>query len=44
LTLEELEAVNGARINFAFSELGRSGAAEEKFEKLMNPLSSIEMF
>ena len=44
LTLEELEADNGAWINFAFSELGRSGAAGEKFEKLMNTLSSIEMF
>ncbi len=44
LTLEELEADNGAWINFAFSELGRSGAAGEKFEKLMNTLSSIDMF
>lgn len=44
LTLDELEADNGAWINFAFSELGRSGAAGEKFEKLMNTLSSIEMF
>lgn len=43
-TLDELEADNGAWINFAFSELGRSGAAGEKFEKLMNTLSSIEMF
>lgn len=43
-TLEDLEADNGAWINFAFSELGRSGAAGEKFEKLMNTLSSIEMF
>jgi len=44
ISLEELEADNGAWINFAFSELGRSGAAGEKFEKLMNTLSSIEMF
>lgn len=43
-SLNELEAENGAWINFAFSELGRSGAAGEKFEKLMNTLSSIEMF
>lgn len=44
LTLEDLEADNGAWINFTFSELGRSGAAGEKFEKLMNTLSSIELF
>lgn len=42
-TVEALEADNGAWINFAFSELGRSGHAGKTFERLMNTLSSEKL-
>ncbi len=42
--LEELESQNGPFIDFAFSELGRSGKAGHFFEKLMSTLSNKELF
>lgn len=39
-SVEDLEADNGSWIDFAFSELGRSGEAGERFEQLMTTLSS----
>jgi len=41
-TLNQLEAENGNWIDFAFSELGRSGEAGEYFTELMATLSSEE--
>lgn len=41
--LNSLELENGAWIDFAFSQLGRSGEAGSYFEKLMATLSSKEL-
>lgn len=41
--LEELESQNGPFIDFAFSELGRSGTAGHYFEQLMSTLSNKEL-
>lgn len=42
-TLNALEMQNGAWIDFAFSQLGRSGEAGKYFERLMLTLSSEEL-